>query len=74
MIKGKPINYTMNDLGVAILQALDYLITTHPDPKDGTCHKVHLPLCAEIIQSQLENIYQMVKQMMEITIIQCTFG
>jgi len=56
-----------------IKHCLDYLITDHPDPKDGTCHKVHLNLCAEIIQEQLKAIYGLVERVEQCTIFQVIF-
>jgi hypothetical protein len=73
-MKKKITNYTVDDIAINILKSLDYLITDHPDPKDGTCHKIHLPLCAEIIQCQLKEIYRMVQELMEIKTIQYTFA
>ena len=56
-----------------IKYSLDYLITDHLDPKDGTHHKIQLPLCAEIIQEQLKSIYRLVERVENCTSFQVIF-
>jgi len=62
--------YTLDDLVIYGKQCLDYLITDHLDPKDGTNHKIHLSVCAEIIQEQLKEIYKIFEKISEIQIFQ----
>ena len=66
----KPRNYTLDDLVIYGKQCLDYLITDHLDPKDGTNHEIHLSVCAEIIQEPLKEIYKIFEKIEEIQIYQ----
>ena len=68
----KPKNYELQDLVAYGKQCLDYLITDHLDPKDGTNHEVHLSVCAEIVQEQLKEIYKIFEAIDEVTTYQTT--
>ncbi len=63
-------NYTLADLVIYGKQCLDYLIYDHLDPKDGTKHRIHLTVSAEIIQSQLKEIYKIFESINDIQIFQ----
>ena len=52
---------------------LDYLITDHLDPKDGTHHKIHLSVCAEIIQGPLKEVYELLERIEKCTSFQVIF-
>ena len=51
---------------------LEYLITDKLDPKDGTHHKIHLSVCAEIIQGQLKEVYSLLEMIEQCTTLQTT--
>lgn len=74
MKKQRPRNHTIHDLVAYAKHGLDYLITDHLDPKDGTNHKIHLSVCAEIIQDQLKEIYWCVNEITTITSFQVKLG
>ena len=70
LIKYRPKNHTLQDLITYGKQGLAYLITDLLDPKDGTHHKIQLSVCAEIIQDQLKEVYEVFNLIEQCEIVQ----
>jgi len=68
--KYRPKNHTLEDLTVYGKNCLAYLITELLDPKDGTHHEIHLSVCAEIIQDQLKEVYEVFNLIEQCEIVQ----